>query len=90
MQGHVDPYIIIFGTLAVVVCLCLYSVLGQRTGSERPFRVSAFTYRLSWTAAVLLAVHYVAYSAEWYAAIKAELSPNFGDGRAGQAAAVAG
>jgi hypothetical protein len=75
MQGHVDPYIIIFATLAVVVCLCLYSVLGQRTGSERPFQVSAFTYRLSWIAAVLCAVNYVAYEAKWYAAIEALVAP---------------
>ena len=70
-----DPYIIIFAALAVVVCLCLYSVLGQRTGSERPFRVSAFTYRLSMIAAVLGAVNYVAYEAKWYAAIEARLAP---------------
>jgi hypothetical protein len=45
LESDVDIYTIIFATLAVVVCLCLYSVIGQRTGSERPFRVSAFTYR---------------------------------------------
>ena len=70
-----DIYTIIFAALAVVVCLCLYSVLGQRTGSERPFRVSAFTYRLSMIAAVLCAVHYVAYEAKWYAAIEARVTP---------------
>ena len=70
-----DPYIIIFAALAVVVCLCLYSVLGQRTGSERPFRVSAFTYRLSMIAAVLCAVQWVAYKAKWHAAIEARVTP---------------
>jgi hypothetical protein len=75
LEGDVDPYIIIFATLAVVVCLCLYSVLGQRTGSERPFRVNTFTYRLSMIAAVLCAVNYVAYEAKWYAAIEARLAP---------------
>ena len=75
LESDVDPYIIIFAALAVVVCLCLYSVLGQRTGSERPFRVSAFTYRLSMIAAVLGAVNYVAYEAKWYSAIEAALTP---------------
>ena len=75
LEGDVDIYIIIFAVLAVVVCLCLYSVLGQRTGSERPFRVSTFTYRLAMIASVLCAVHYVAYSAKWYAAIEAALMP---------------
>jgi predicted aspartyl protease len=74
-EGDVDPYIIIFAVLAVVVCLCLYSVLGQRTGSERPFRVSTLTYRLSMIAAVLGTVNYVAYEAKWYAAIEAALMP---------------
>jgi hypothetical protein len=67
--------IIIFAVLAVVVCLCLYSVLGQLTGSKRPFPVSAFTYRLSMIAAVLCAVNYVAYEAKWYAAIAARVTP---------------
>jgi endonuclease YncB( thermonuclease family) len=71
----VDPYIIIFAVLAVVPCLCLYSVLGQRAGSERPFRISAFTYRLSMIAFVLFAVNYVAYEAKWYAAIAARVTP---------------
>ena len=70
-----DPYIIIFAVLAVVICLRLYSVLGQRTGSERPFRVSAFTCRLSMIAFVLGAVNYVAYEAKWYSAIEAALMP---------------
>jgi len=71
----VDIYTTIFLALAVVVCLCLYSVLEQRTGSERPFRVSAFTYRLSMIASVLLAVHFVAYEAKWYEAIAARVTP---------------
>ena len=77
-----DPYIIIFATLAVVTCFCLYSVLGQRTGSERPFRISAFTYRLSMIAFVLCTVNYVAYSAKWYAAIAARVTPISGPARA--------
>ena len=74
-EYDVDLYTIIFVALAVFVCLCLYSVLGQRTGSERPFRVSAFTYRLSMIAAVLCAVNYVAYEAKWYSAIEARVTP---------------
>ncbi|WP_141688395.1 thermonuclease family protein [Bradyrhizobium paxllaeri] len=66
-----DTYTIIFAALAVFMCLRLRSVLGQRTGSERSFQVSAFAYRLSRIAAVLLAVLYVAYEAKWYEAIKA-------------------
>ena len=58
-----DIYTIIFLALAVFIFLRLRSVLGQRTGSERPFRVSAFAYRLSMIAAVLCAVNYVAYEA---------------------------
>ena len=61
--------------LAVFVFLRLRSVLGQRTGSERPFRVSAFAYRLSMIAAVLCAVNYVAYEAKWYSAIEARVTP---------------
>jgi hypothetical protein len=68
-------YTIIFAALAVFVVLRLLSVLGQRTGNERPFRVSAFTYRLSMIASVLCAVHYVAYEAKWYAAIEARVTP---------------
>ena len=74
-EHDVDTYIIIFAALAVFICLCLYSVLGQRTGSERPFRISAFAYRLSMIAAVLGAVNYVAYEAKWYAAIEARVTP---------------
>ena len=70
-----DIYTIIFLALAVFVCLRLCSVLGQRTGSERPFRVSAFVYRLSMIAAVLCAVLYVAYEAKWYSAIEARVTP---------------
>ena len=66
-----DTYTIIFAALAIFICLSLYSVLGQRTGSERPFQVSAFVYRLSVIAAVLCAVNYVAYEVGWNAAIKA-------------------
>jgi predicted aspartyl protease len=71
----VDPYIIIFAVLAVVTCLCLYSVLGLRTGSERPFRVSALTRRLSAIAAVLCAVLYVANAAQWHSMLEASLAP---------------
>ena len=70
-----DIYTIIFAALAVVVCLGLYRVLGQRTGSERPYRLSAFYYRLSMIAAVLGAVNYVAYEAKWYAALAAARNP---------------
>jgi hypothetical protein len=35
-EHDVDIYTIIFAALAVFVCLRLYSVLGQRTGYERP------------------------------------------------------
>jgi hypothetical protein len=80
-EHSVDTYTFIFAALAVVVCLCLYSVLGQRTGSERPFRVSATTYRLSMIASVLCAVHYVAYQAKWYAAIEARITPISGPAR---------
>jgi hypothetical protein len=76
LEGDVDIYAIIFAALAVVICLRLRSVLGQRTGSERPFRVSAFAYRLSMIAAVLCAVHYVAYEAKWYSALEARITPN--------------
>ena len=61
--------------LAVFIFLRLRSVLGQRTGSKRPFRVSAFTYRLSMIAAVLCAVNYVAYEAKWYSALEARVTP---------------
>jgi hypothetical protein len=71
----VDIYIIIFLALAVFILLRLRSVLGRRTGSERPFRVSAFAYRLSMIAAVLCAVHYVAYEANWYSALEARVTP---------------
>ena len=74
-EHDVDIYIIIFPALAVVVFLCLRSVLGQRTGSERPFRISAFAYRLSMIAAVLCAVDYVAYEAKWYSALEARVTP---------------
>ncbi len=59
-----DIYTIVFAALAVVVCLRLNSVLGQRTGSERPFPVSALDYRLSMIAAILGTVNYVAYQAK--------------------------
>ena len=75
MKGDVDIYTIIFAALAVFIFLRLHSVLGQRTGSERPFRVSAFTYRLSMIASVLCAVHYVAYEAKWYSALEAAVTP---------------
>jgi hypothetical protein len=75
-SGHdVDIYTIIFLALAVFAFLRLRNVLGQRTGSERSFRISALTYRLSMIAAVLCAVHYVAYEAKWYAAIAARVTP---------------
>ena len=70
-----DIYTIIFAALAVLIFLRLRSVLGLRTGSERPFRVSALTYRLSLIASILCAVHYVAYEAKWYAAIEARVTP---------------
>ena len=70
-----DIYTFIFAVLAVVVCLCLYSVLGQRSGNERPFPVSANVYRLSMIAAVLCAVIYVANKAKWYSAIEARVTP---------------
>jgi hypothetical protein len=71
----VDIYTIIFLALAVFILLRLRSVLGRRTGSERPFLVSAFAYRLSMIAAVLCAVHYVAYEAKWYSALEARVTP---------------
>ena len=70
-----DIYTIIFLALAVFIFLRLRSVVGQRTGSKRPFRVSAFTYRLSMIAAVLCAVNYVAYEAKWYSALEARVTP---------------
>ena len=70
-----DIYTIIFLALAVFILLRLRSVLGRRTGSERPFLVSAFAYRLSMIAAVLCAVHYVAYEAKWYSALEAARNP---------------
>jgi hypothetical protein len=75
LESDVDTYTIIFAALAVVVCLRLYSVLGQRTGSERPFPVSALDYRLAMIAVVLGTVNYVAYQAKWYAAIEARVTP---------------
>ena len=36
MSGFVDIYTVIFLVIAVVVFLRLRSVLGRRTGSERP------------------------------------------------------
>ena len=59
---------------AAFILLRLRSVLGQRTGSERPYRVSAFAYRLSIIAAVLCAVNYVAYEANWYSALEAVIT----------------
>jgi hypothetical protein len=59
--------------LAPLILLRLRSVVGQRTGSERPFRVSAFTYRLSMIAAILCAVNSVAYEAKWYSALEARV-----------------
>jgi len=75
LESDVDIYTIIFAALAVVACLRLYSVLGQRTGSERPFPISALDYRLSMIAAVLGTVNYVAYQAKWYAALEASAGP---------------
>ena len=75
LEGDVDIYTIIFAALAVFILLRLRSVLGQRTGSERPFRVSAFTYRLSVIAAVLCAVLYVANAAQWHSMLEAALAP---------------
>ena len=69
-----DIYTIIFLVLAVFIFLGLCSVLGQRTGYERPFRVSAFTYRLATIAAILWPAYYVAYEAKWYAAIEARVT----------------
>jgi hypothetical protein len=71
----VDVYTIIFLALAVFIFLRLRGVLGQRTGSERPFRIGAFAYRLSLIAAVLCAVNFVAYEAKWYSAIEARVTP---------------
>jgi hypothetical protein len=72
-ETDVDIYTIIFLVLALFILLRLRSVVGQRTGSERPFRVSAFTYRLSMIAAILCAVNYVAYEAKWYSALEARV-----------------
>jgi hypothetical protein len=74
-EHDVEIYTIIIMVLAVFVFLRLRSVLGQRTGSERPFRVSAFAYRLSMIASVLCAVSYVAYEAKWYSALAARVTP---------------
>jgi hypothetical protein len=57
LESDVDTYTIIFAALAVAVCLRLYSVLGQRTGSERPFPVSALDYRLAMIAVVVGTVY---------------------------------
>ena len=75
LEGDVDIYTIIFAALAVFIFLRLCSVLGQRTGSKRPFRVSAFTYRLSMIAAVSCALLYVANQPKWYSALKAAVTP---------------
>src|SRR4051812_46213420 len=75
MEADVDIYTIIFAALAVFIFLRLRSVLGQRPGSERPFRVSAFTYRLSMIAAVSCTLLYVANQPKWYSALKAAVTP---------------
>ena len=81
LEGDVDIYTIIFAALAVFIFLRLRSVLGQRIGSEPPFRVSALVYRLSTIAFVLGAVNYVAYEAKWYEAIAARVTPISGPAR---------
>ena len=74
-EHDVNMYIFIFAALAVVIFFSLRSVLGQRTGSERPFRISAFAYRLSLIASVLCAVQWVAYKTKWHAALEAAITP---------------
>jgi len=74
----VDPYIIIFAALAVVILLCLYAVLGQRTGSKRPFWGGAFNYRHSLVAAGIAVVLYIAYEA--YAARVTPITIDGGSG----------
>jgi endonuclease YncB( thermonuclease family) len=60
----VDIYTIIFLALAVFIFLRLRSVLGQRTGSERPPYVTGILLTL--TAAALGAVFFDVSGAKWY------------------------
>jgi hypothetical protein len=70
----VDIYTIIFAVLAVAVCLRLYSVLGQRTGSEPPsMRVNGGLLAL--TAAAFGVVFFDVGRANWYLATVAPTGP---------------
>jgi hypothetical protein len=75
LEADVDIYTIIFAALAVFIFLRVRSVLGQRPRSERPFRVSAFAYRLAMIAAVSCALLYVANQPKWYSALTAAVTP---------------
>ena len=63
LEGDVDIYTIIFAALAVVVCLRLYSVLGQHTGSGYVTGIL-----LAVTAAALGVVVFDVGGAKWFPA----------------------
>ena len=63
LEGDVDIYTIIFAALAVVVCLRLYSVLGQHTGSSYVTGIL-----LAVTAAALGVVVFDVGGAKWFPA----------------------
>lgn len=70
----VDPYTIVFFTMAVFFLL-LRSVLRLRTGSERPPVTGVFFYRLAVIAAVLGAVFYVVHKVQLSSRLEAALRP---------------
>jgi hypothetical protein len=63
-RQHVDIYAIIFMVLTVFIVLRLRSVLGQRTGSERPPYLTGILLTL--IAAALGAVIFDVGGAKWY------------------------
>ena len=66
-EPDLDTYTIIFAALAFVICLRLRSVLGQRTGSERPSYLTGILLTL--IAVALGAVFFDVGRANWYRAI---------------------